>query len=299
MKPAWLELPERSTLFWVRTIIWIALRIGRPVARVLLYPITAYFLLFSDITRRESRRFLTLALGRPATVWDSFRHYHTFARTLLDRVFVFAGRDQELDIRVTGLDELERHIKSGHGCLLVGAHIGSFEIVRAVGRMRGGIRVRALMHGDSTPRITSLYRKLNPALFDDLLFVGNPSALLGLKEHIGRGSVVALLGDRTMGGEKRVSCRFFGEPAWFPQAPALLTRILETPLVMFACLNRGEGRYDVSFETLVEPEQINKPGERANFVNTTMQRYAARLESFSRAAPYNWFNFYDFWRDDD
>ena len=27
-----------------------------------------------------------------------------------------------------------------------------------------------------------------------------------------------------------------------------------------------------------------------------MQRYADRLAHYARSAPYNWFNFYDFWR---
>ncbi len=30
-----------------------------------------------------------------------------------------------------------------------------------------------------------------------------------------------------------------------------------------------------------------------------MQRYVAILESLCREAPYNWFNFYDFWAGDE
>jgi predicted LPLAT superfamily acyltransferase len=30
-----------------------------------------------------------------------------------------------------------------------------------------------------------------------------------------------------------------------------------------------------------------------------MQRYADRLEHYCRLAPYNWFNFHDFWQSDE
>ena len=36
-------------------------------------------------------------------------------------------------------------------------------------------------------------------------------------------------------------------------------------------------------------------GQRFNLEVDQMARYAARLEQHCRAAPFNWFNFYDFW----
>ena len=41
MSRSWITQKERSTGFWLRTIVWIALRLGRPIARALLYPIQA------------------------------------------------------------------------------------------------------------------------------------------------------------------------------------------------------------------------------------------------------------------
>ncbi|CAL1240024.1 lipid A biosynthesis acyltransferase [Candidatus Methylocalor cossyra] len=294
MSERWLELPERSSTFWLNTILWIALRLGRCTARLLLYPITAYFLVFSRQTRAASRAFLRRALGRECGWPEVFRHYHTFASTLLDRVYVFVGQDRHLDFRVHGLEVLERYGCAGQGCLLVGAHLGSFEILRALGRIRAGLRIKALVHGESTPRIAGLFRKLNPELFDDIVPVGVASSLLALREHAERGGMVALLGDRSLSSDKRVRCRFFGEPAWFPQAPALLAQILQLPMVAFFCLRRGEARYEVWFELLAAPEAESQ-GPRPGRVVELMQRYAERLEHYCRLAPYNWFNFYDFW----
>ena len=37
-------------------------------------------------------------------------------------------------------------------------------------------------------------------------------------------------------------------------------------------------------------------GERSAAIEQLLRRYAERLEHYCRLAPYNWFNFYDFWR---
>jgi predicted LPLAT superfamily acyltransferase len=217
MKQAWLELPERSNLFWLNTIKWISLRVGRWLSLLLLYPITAYFVVFSYRTRTASRDFLRRVLGRDCGWVEVFHHYHTFACTLLDRVYIFAGQGRRLDIRIQGLEVLDSYARSGRGCLLVGAHLGSFEIVRAVGLLRGEYLIKALVYGEGTPLISGLFQKLNPSLFEDIIYMGGVGSLVGLDEHAHQGGIIALLGDRSVHASKRVSCEFFGKPAWFPE----------------------------------------------------------------------------------
>ncbi len=295
MKQAWLELPERSNLFWLNTINWISQRAGRWLSCLLLYPITAYFVVFSYRSRTASLDYLRRVLGRDCGWAEVFRHYHTFACTLLDRIYLFAGQDQQLDIRMQGMEVLDSYARSGRGCLLVGAHLGSFEIARAVGLLRKEYRIKALVYGEGTPRITGLYQKLNPSFFDDIIYMGGVESLLGLDEYAHQGGIIALLGDRSVHASKRIRCEFFGEPAWFPEAPVLLSRILDMPLVMFFCLHRGDGRYEVRFEHLADPPRVVR-NEREAAVHGIMQSYANRLEHYCRQAPYNWFNFYDFWQ---
>lgn len=294
MSRSWITQKERSTGFWLRTIVWIALRLGRPIARALLYPITAYFLIFADRSRQASAAYLTRIFDRTPWGKEIFRHYHTFAETLLDRVFVFADRDEFFQIRIHGFDLLERLITDKQGFLLVGAHVGSFEILRGLGLRHKGLSVKALVYGENSPKINAIFRTLNPDLFKDIVYVGSASALLGLDEHVARGGVVALLGDRSVHGEKRVLCRFLGEEAWFPAAPVLLANLFKVPVILFVCLHKGDARYDVHFELLADRVAFSRD-ERDEKIRECMQHYADRLEHYCREAPYNWFNFYDFW----
>src|SRR3954454_25147697 len=82
----WIARPERSTTFAIKFIVWVALRLGRPAARLLLYPILLYFVLFSRKPRAASAGFLKKVLPKPPAFADLFRHYYVFAACLLDRV---------------------------------------------------------------------------------------------------------------------------------------------------------------------------------------------------------------------
>jgi predicted LPLAT superfamily acyltransferase len=77
-----------------------------------------------------------------------------------------------------------------------------------------------------------------------------------------------------------------------------LAAVTQVPVVLFFGLYRGGNRYDVYFEHFADRLKAPRP-RRREALAAWVQRYAARLEHHARTAPYNWFNFYDFWDDTD
>lgn len=290
----WQSLPERSNRFWIHCIIAITKRLGRTVSRALLYPISFYFLLVNNQTRPACRKFFQHALGREPGFQDFFRQYHTFACSLLDRLAILTETDTGITVQLKGLEHLERVRDQGTGGILIGSHLGGFDILRMIGRTRGGYRVKAVMFGDATPQIVEIFQELNPRLHEDIITVPGPSALLGLWPEVQKGLVIGLLGDRIMPGERTLSCLFFGEPVLFPTTAPYLADILEVPLLQFFCLKRHWGRYEIIFEPL-----SFQPGgpreEREQRIRGLTEQYARNLERHAKYAPYNWFNFHDVW----
>src|SRR5437762_13223781 len=90
----WTNLPERGTPTMLRLIHWTAIAVGRWAARLLLYPTTLYFVLSAHTARRMSYQYLKRVRGRPAHWWHVFRHFHCFAATILDRVYLLTGAFQ-------------------------------------------------------------------------------------------------------------------------------------------------------------------------------------------------------------
>lgn len=290
----WQNLPERSNRFWIYCIITITRRLGRTVSRALLYPISFYFLLINNQTRSAFRKFFKHALHREPEFKDFFRQYHTFACSLLDRLAILTGKDADISIQINGLEHLERVRDRGAGGILVGSHLGGFDILRMIGRTRGGYRVKAVMFGEATPQILEIFEALNPSLHEDIITVPGPSALLGLWPEFQKGLLIGLLGDRPLPGERSLCCSFFGEPVRFPATAAYLADIFEVPLLQFFCLQRSWGSYDIIFEPL--DFQPGGPREdRPQRISRLTEQYALNLEHHAKHAPYNWFNFHDVW----
>lgn len=299
MSGAWTQRPEGGGLFALWLIRAIARHGGRVLARACLLPITAYFLLVRGPERMASRTYLARVLGRPARLGDVARHIHTFAATILDRVFMLGGQFDRFEVEVEGLDALHAKIDEGRGLLLFGSHLGSFEVLRVLARKRPDIAVRVVLDKAHNPALTQLLDALNPEIARTVIDAGQdgPSIVLAIKQATDAGALVALLVDRARPGESVRMAPFLGAPAPFPVAPWLIAGALKVPVMLAFGLYRGGRRYSLAFEPFSDGIAIDRR-ERASALDALVARYAARLQARALAAPYNWFNFFDFWQTD-
>jgi predicted LPLAT superfamily acyltransferase len=293
MSAAWATEPERGSPAAIHFVTWLALKLGRGGTRWLLYPLALYFLVFTPKARRASRAFLARALGRKARAADLLRNFHAFAATLHDRVYLVSGRLDDLEITVEGDAPLQAILAQGRGCILLGSHLGSFETLRAL-QQRVAQPINIVMHEGVTRTTDAVLDRLAPELKARVIAPGQPETMLRIKECLERGEIVGILGDRPFGSEKTSLCPFLGAPARFPHGPYRLALTLEAPVVLFFGLYQGGNRYRVCFEVLADRPAAAREA-RVDAAQRWLERYVERLEQRARAAPYNWFNFYDFW----
>jgi predicted LPLAT superfamily acyltransferase len=253
--------------------------------------------MFSGAMRIHSRNYLARVIERRPNIFDVYKHFHTFAGTILDRVFMLTGRLNLLEVEVVGAEAVIDCVNSGRGCLLLGSHLGSFEIIRALGTDVNKVPINILMYEDNASKISEVLRSINPEIAKNVINTAKPYALMIAKERIEKGEMVGMLGDRKIATEKVVKCTFLGGQATFPQAPMVLASLISSPMFLIFGLYKGGKRYEVHFEPFLEMVQIDKKN-RQNEIQKLVQQYASRLEYYCRKEPYNWFNFYDFWGGD-
>ena len=290
----WAQLPERGTPLLVRLTGWIALHLGRPIARLLLFPITFYFLISGREARKASYEYLTRLRRRPARWWQVFRHFHCFAATILDRVYLLKGQFENFDVTVHQKEILDRQIASGRGCILLGSHLGSFEVLRTIGVTQKEFPLKVLMDTAHNERLTMFLDALNEKIANTVIVPDRPDTLLRVKESLDSGYLIGILGDRPTSDGKTTHCDFLGAPATFPAGPVLLAAMMHCPVILFFGIYRGGNRYDIHFELLSEEITLTRE-RRAEDTQQWVQRYVSRLEHFAMVAAYNWFNFYPFW----
>ena len=174
-------------------------------------------------------------------------------RTATSRSPTAWGRWRGFAFTRTGNENLQRQLATGRGAVLLGAHLGSYEAMRA-GGVSDEVPIRILGFFQNAARINALLEKLDPAQAARVIHIGEDAlgATLKAQKAIEKGELVAILGDRVGLNDKTVHARFFGEEASFPSGPFLLASLLKCPVYMVFGLYTEPNRYDLFCEPFAE-----------------------------------------------
>ncbi len=282
-------------MLMLRAMAWISLRLGRPAGRVVLHLIAGYFLLFAPASRAASRDYLGRILPRPVRWTDIYRHFFCFASTIHDRIYLLNQRFDLFQIEVEGEQLLRQALADGQGLFLVGAHMGSFEVIRALGCRHAGLQVAMVMYEENARKINRMLAAINPAAQQDVIALGKVDSMLKVNACLEQGKVIGMLADRTLDDDAVQPVTLLGSSANLPLGPLRMAAILRRPVFFMAGLYLGGNRYQIHFEQLADFSGTPR-GQRQLEMQRALARYAQLLEKCCQRAPYNWFNFFNFWQ---
>lgn len=310
---AWHEKEERGSSVGIRIVVWVYRSLGKGLARIILIPIVSYFFVFGRRERRTSREYLerlyatpegAKALGHEPGWRDVYRHIYEFGRMVLDRIGFWLGGPDDFEMDVQGWDELDRVVADGRGAIFLGSHLGNFDSMRLLAHHRSPITVHVLMHIANAERINTILRQLSGDEGDGrpppqviAIQAGSIQHVLEARSKIRRGEVVAILADRVhpLEGPDRITrVEFLGGTAALPEGPFLLAGTMGCPVLMMTSTRSGGNRYRVVVERVADRLEVPRARRRAA-VQEHAQDWARRLEKHVYRAPYQWFNFFDFW----
>ncbi len=255
-----------------------------------------YFFLFARSARRASADWLERVLGPRGPLLrqlDCWRHLRAFAHSIVDRAMVVARGPSLFEFEREGAEHLDASYARGQGLVILSAHLGGramagdslrrieLNIVAYQNEAEGIRRAFERARSDAPPKVIAL----------------NEGAFAGVEvlKALRAGEAVAMLADRHRGGET-VRLPFLGQEAEFPLGPFLLIALSGAPAVI-SFATRGPGR---RVRVWVSPPQGGSKAPRDARVERARELaawYVSALEREARAAPYQWFNFYDFWAD--
>jgi len=296
----WRNRPEGGNRFWLVLIRWIILNIGRGFAQFGMWPTSLYFYLVRGQERRASHAWLRRVQAPRQGILGVLIHIYTFAITIVDRALFLSGRDQALEVNAEGVEALRDSLAGGHGAILLGSHLGSFESIRVFSRQAPSEfrHLKVVMDAGQNSLITRALEEISPDIRDTVINARQPGPQIMLEaaEVVTKGGMVALLADRIYSNEAAIDVPFFGDMMRMPLAPLAIAASLEVPVFLVFGLYAGRRRYRLVFERLPMPAGTPASrGERRSRLNQWVSAYAQRLEHYARLYPYNWFNFYDVW----
>ena len=292
----WRDQPERGSLLGMKILVWAAFTLGRNAVRLLLWPITFFYMLVARKPASASRDYLSKVFTTKPSWMDTWKHFHCFATVAIDRLYFLSGRTEKLKVTRYGDQIFTDFVKQKQGCLLLTTHIGNFDAMRAT---KGSeIKLHIVMDHHHNAKIMKLFDQLAPDLANNIIDARQPGAalVLNLAERLNQGDMIGLMADRINEQEPSTPCTLLGKPVELPTSPWILALALKVPVILCFGIYHGKNHYSLHFE-LVSTKIEAKRRDRQRVIAEHIQQYADRMEYYVKLAPYNWFNFYDYWPD--
>lgn len=278
---------------------------GRGLYRLLTIPVATYFALARGVRREASIEYLERvgvldrSASRTARLAAVIRHFRCFADVLLDKFLVWTDAIDLHDAVVDVEPRFDAALRQRRGGIIVVAHCGNLEALRAIGRRLPALRLTILVHTPRSQHFARVLARIAPPSAAGLLQVTELTvgAAVEFAARVDAGEWLVIAADRVpvSGIERTVAVDFLGAAALFPAGPWILAAALACPVYWLACSAGKRQRYRVTCRQLHERLVLPR-ATRAAALRDAVAGFAAQLESACREQPYEWFNFFPFWR---
>ncbi|GLT15142.1 glycosyltransferase family 2 protein [Vibrio algivorus] len=307
----WAKSKEKGTLLGIKLLMTVYSLLGRSVFNAILKLVIGYYHKTGKQTRLASEQYIQQLENYSqrqkitlATPLSSYQHLLSFGHTMLDKLAGWRGDITRDDLTIHGQEHFEQVISNKQGIVVLGSHLGNLELCRAMGSLRHGITINALVFTEHAERFNKVMKAVNPDSSINLIQVTTlgPDTAILLQQKLEQGEWIVIVGDRTsVTKEQRVIwADFLGKPAPFPQGPFMLASVLAAPVYLLFGLrdehnHQSRPRYHVYFEPFADKIILPRK-QRMQALQDVVQQYATRLEHFTLKAPLQWYNFFNFWQ---
>lgn len=324
---SWYELKESRSAIGYSLMLFM-LRFFPPfLMRLLTFPIGFGYYVFSPAARKFSKEYFSIlsAFVKKQSgknfKGNTFFHLISFALALVEMTQTLAGKfsfEKNVFWQNDDVKDLVEKIDNSKGAILLISHLGNAQMLRGLaGENQAGTKRQMQITTISDVKITAgfnaLLRKINPELFSSFTSINTdeigPETIFVLQDKLEKGEIIVIAGDRVSAvTDRNISIPFLGKNASFPYGVFLLIALLDFPTYfVFGTRQKDvsvKPRYDmfvVKNKISFKADEKNGNGEigkkeRAKRIIQTAESFARELEKHCVDHPYQWYNFYDFWK---
>ncbi|MDR0687149.1 MAG: lysophospholipid acyltransferase family protein [Prevotellaceae bacterium] len=262
--------------------------------------VALFYMLLSNKNCRAIYHFFRIQFGYSA--WKSFgctyKNHFAFGQVILDRFAVFAGKKDIFEVEITGNEHFRSLASGSKGFIVAGSHVGNFEISGYLLHSEGKA-INALVYSGETEVVrrnrTKMLRSNNIRLIpiaDDMSHIFTACAALQ------SGEVVSMSCDRSLGSPKSITCDFLNGKADFPVGAFALATHFDVEAIAVFVMKESYKKYKVHVKPIkadaAPGEELTKREKTERYVRS----FAGELEAIVRQYPTQWFNYYNFWKNE-
>jgi predicted LPLAT superfamily acyltransferase len=235
----WAALRERGAA-WGPACLGLVYRVfGRGFCIVAMAPVILYFFATGTRQRRASLAYLrrvwafSRGPGRPG-LWHALQHFFAFGESLVDRFGAWIGQVQRANIDAIDGEAFDAMREDARGSLILSAHVGATEIVRAIASRDQKRPVSVVIHSPHAAGYNQLIQRFAPKSQVSLIQAADfgVSAAMAISAAIERGEWVVMMADRmpVRPDGRSITVSLLGAPAQLPQGPFVMAAALRCPI---------------------------------------------------------------------
>lgn len=278
----------------IRSLVVLMKVIDRRIIYCFMAIVVPFYMIFHHDSYLATYRFFRqrFHLGRIKSFLKVYANHFRFGQVIIDRYAAYAGKKFRFEL--DGNERFMELVNGERGFVQLSSHAGNYEMV-GYGLTSTTKKINGLFYGGESKVMMDFRRKILAMHNVNLIEVDESmSHIFNMNAAIDRGEIVSMTGDRLFGSSKAIKCMFLGKEASFPMGPFALAVQKEVPMLAVFSM-RYKGRYRVYVRDIEQDESLPV---RARMTDMA-KKFASELENVVRMYPTQWFNYYDFWKDNE
>lgn len=227
--------------------------------------------------------------------WKTYQNHYLFGQVILDRFAVYAGRKNIFKIDNPDNDIFLSMLDDPQGCIIASSHVGNPELCGYL--LKQDIkRINGLIFGGEAAEVQKNRTEVLGSNNVRLIPVSaDLSHIFIINEALSNGEIVSMPCDRTFGSDKSVECDFLNGKADFPLGAFVLALQFNVKVLALFVLKVSASRYRIHVIPIRPPQD---GGSKREQIYQMTKSFAHELEGIVRKYPEQWFNFYNFWKNE-
>lgn len=277
--------------------LWLIDKGGRYAAYFLLKFVAFYYWLCKQEANSALKDVYSNKMGFSNSRTRSLRlkNYIFFGQALIDKVAVaLKPENHGLKIHRDGEHFFNEIINLGKGGILIGAHLGSWDLAGQL-LAKLNIKVHIVMFDGEDPEIKKIIEaKTGNVLYHAIYIKKDMSHIYEIHKALSNNELVCLHGDRFVEKDNNIqNVNFMGKNAYFPLGPFLLAAVMKAPVSFVYAIKKNRDFYHFTASI----PKIYKDGTSKSIALNILEDYKKLLEVQLKKYPEQWYNYYKFWNE--
>jgi len=283
---------SRGAVLGYKIFIFFIKNFGIGYAYFILYFVSFYYLIFSLEGNKATFYYFHKRLGfsKFKSILKVYKNIFVFGQTIIDKVAISNGLRDKFTYEFDGGESIVQLLKNKKGGILISAHIGNFEIAEYFfSEIDKDAQINLITSDNEHQEIKEYLESISVRSRVKFIIVKDDmSHIFEMNRALNNNELICFTGDRYFEGNKVLTAELLGKEANFPAGPFLLGSRMRVPIIFVYVMKETSSHYHLY-------------AREAKFNHAESQdlllEYTQSIEQILKKYPYQWFNYFDFWRD--